>query len=249
MRNSETCCSSSTIPLKNLDITRCVPSGIPKYLHKSKNYDAWDVLFSTWVGTTYRVISSWCESSLLMKPGVITLNPVQNCPACTRNTLHYHIQRNSKVKHWQKNSCSLCSLTVVGHCCWNSKAAMKPAFELSQSVTVTLQSIQEAIKNKCCGLLTSGVILLLLILTCMLLRFKWKKLQNLPCSLDLSPWDFHVFGPLRKALKGQSFHSYVKVKTAILQWFHNQPPEFFLEGIQHLVTQWDKCLNAGGDFL
>ncbi|GFS62542.1 hypothetical protein TNIN_134411 [Trichonephila inaurata madagascariensis] len=35
-------------------------------------------------------------------------------------------------------------------------------------------------------------------------KFKWEQLDHPPYSLDMSPCDFHVLGPLKKRLKGSA---------------------------------------------
>ena len=37
-------------------------------------------------------------------------------------------------------------------------------------------------------------------------RFGWQTLQNPPYSLDLSPCDIHIFGDLKKDIRGRRFH-------------------------------------------
>ena len=81
-----------------------------------------------------------------------------------------------------------------------------------------------------------------------LARKKWEVLEHPAYSPDLSPCDYHIFGPLKKSLMGQRFHSDDDVKAAVLNWFHDQPTSFFADGIRNLPKQWDACLNAMGDF-
>ncbi|GFW88301.1 histone-lysine N-methyltransferase SETMAR [Trichonephila clavipes] len=38
-------------------------------------------------------------------------------------------------------------------------------------------------------------------------KFKWETLDHPPYSLDMLPCNFHVFGPLKKHLKGKRFNS------------------------------------------
>jgi hypothetical protein len=70
-----------------------------------------------------------------------------------------------------------------------------------------------------------------------------------PYSPDLSPCDYHVFGPLKKTLKGRWFNSDEAVREAVELWFIQQPVSFFAEGITKLVQRWNKCLNSGGQYL
>ena len=81
-----------------------------------------------------------------------------------------------------------------------------------------------------------------------LAKKNWEVLHHPAYSPDLSPCDFHLFGPLKKALKGQRFNSDADVKTAVTTWFSEQPRTFFSDGIRRLPKQWDACLNAYGDF-
>jgi histone-lysine N-methyltransferase SETMAR len=80
-------------------------------------------------------------------------------------------------------------------------------------------------------------------------RFGWGVLDNPPYSPELSPCNYHVFGPLKKTLKGRRFNSDEAVREAVEQWFIQQPVFFFAEGITKLVQRWDKCLNSGGQYL
>ena len=46
-------------------------------------------------------------------------------------------------------------------------------------------------------------------------KFKWEQLDHLPYSPDMLPCDFHVFGALKKHLKGQRFNSDDELKDAV----------------------------------
>jgi histone-lysine N-methyltransferase SETMAR len=55
--------------------------------------------------------------------------------------------------------------------------------------------------------------------------------EHLPHPLyspDLTPSDFHVFGPLKQAMGGKSFRSDEEVQQAVHDWLRSQPKEFFL---------------------
>ncbi len=77
----------------------------------------------------------------------------------------------------------------------------------------------------------------------------WELLQHPPYSPDLAPCDFHMFGPLKNALRGQVFENNEEVKTAVLLWLRKQPKEFFYNGIKNLVKRWEKCIELGGDYV
>jgi hypothetical protein len=53
----------------------------------------------------------------------------------------------------------------------------------------------------------------------MLHSMQWKLFANHLYSLDLSPCDFHVFGPLNKGLKGCRFVSGEDVKAVVVHSF------------------------------
>ncbi|GFX92657.1 histone-lysine N-methyltransferase SETMAR [Trichonephila clavipes] len=112
----------------------------------------------------------------------------------------------------------------------------------------------KSIKNKRPGLLTEGVVVLhdntrphVSRVTQMELgKFKWETLDHLPYSLDMSPCDFHVFGPLKKHLKGKRFNSDDVLKDTVKDWASSQPQEFWEQGILRLVHQWDRWAQAYG---
>jgi len=58
-------------------------------------------------------------------------------------------------------------------------------------------------------------------------------LPQLPCSPDLTPSDFHVFGPLKEAMGGKSFRSDKEVQQAMHEWLRSQPKDFFLDVSMH----------------
>ena len=48
-------------------------------------------------------------------------------------------------------------------------------------------------------------------------------------SLNLAPFDYHLFLGLKKQLKGRHFSSDVEVIAAVETWLDEQPSEFFFE--------------------
>jgi hypothetical protein len=76
---------------------------------------------------------------------------------------------------------------------------------------------------------------------------QWKVLKQHAHSPDLFPCDFHAFGPSQKALKSHMFTSDDNVQGSVVQWFRQQPKEFFANRTRQLLHQWDSCLNARGD--
>jgi hypothetical protein len=88
----------------------------------------------------------------------------------------------------------------------------------------TLQNLHS--EKECPGELTDTIILLgscacpdvAKIMQDQLIAMQWEVLKHAAYSLDLSPCNLLVFGPLKKTLKGHTFISYGDVQEAILQW-------------------------------
>lgn len=126
----------------------------------------------------------------------------------------------------------------------------------SSRYCATLNRLRVAIKNKRPGRLTNGVILLhdnarphvAGVVKTQLAKFKWETLQHPPYSPDLSPCDFHIFGKLKKHLKGTRFVSDDAVMESVTDFFNRQPKEFYETAITRLICQWDKCLNVHGHY-
>ena len=90
----------------------------------------------------------------------------------------------------------------------------------------TIQSLRRFIKNKRQELLTENVVLLhgnarshvSRITHVKKAKFKWEQLDHPLYSPDMSSYDFHVFGPLKKYLKGQRLNSDDELKDAVKDW-------------------------------
>ena len=78
----------------------------------------------------------------------------------------------------------------------------------------TLQKLRR-VKSKRPRMLSDGIILLhgnarpntANLIRDKLQRFGWETLQHPPYIPDLSPCDFHIFGDLKKDIRGRLFHS------------------------------------------
>jgi len=62
-------------------------------------------------------------------------------------------------------------------------------------------------------------------------QLKWEAMEQPPYSPDLAPSDFHLFGPLKDALRGRRFSCDDDGKAAVRQWLRVQPKTFFADGI------------------
>ncbi|GFU53393.1 mariner Mos1 transposase [Trichonephila clavipes] len=73
-------------------------------------------------------------------------------------------------------------------------------------------------------------------------------LEHPPYNPDVSPTDFHVFGHLKRAIRGHRFTTDDEVCDWVQAWIRQQPTNFFKDGIDRLVSQCDKCANSFGDY-
>jgi len=75
------------------------------------------------------------------------------------------------------------------------------------------------------------------------------ELQHPPYSPDLAPSDYHIFGPLKEALRSRRFTSDEEVKEAVHTWLREQPKSFFSARKQKLVERYNKCTVLQGDYV
>jgi histone-lysine N-methyltransferase SETMAR len=68
-------------------------------------------------------------------------------------------------------------------------------------------------------------------------------MEHLAYSPDLAPSDYHLFGPLKNALRGR-FSMDKDLREAVHKWLCDQPKTFFLEGIRNLVDRCTKCIET-----
>jgi histone-lysine N-methyltransferase SETMAR len=83
----------------------------------------------------------------------------------------------------------------------------------------------------------------------LLTSFGWEQMNHPPYSPDLAPSDFNLFLHLKKFLAGQRFNNDEDIKRAVQMWLSSQAAMFYDEGIQKLVSRYDKCLNNGGNYV
>ena len=80
-------------------------------------------------------------------------------------------------------------------------------------------------------------------------NLRFKVLPHPPYSPDLTPCDFHVFGPLKEALCGCCFDRNEEVKEEVHKWITEQPQTFFSNGITKLVDHYKKCIKLQADYV
>jgi hypothetical protein len=70
-----------------------------------------------------------------------------------------------------------------------------------------------------------------------------------PKDANLAPSDFHMFGPMKEALRGRKFSS-DEVIGALQNCLKMQPETFFSDEIKKkLVRRWNRCIEAEGDYV
>jgi len=66
-----------------------------------------------------------------------------------------------------------------------------------------------------------------------LAQMYWAALEHPPYSPDLSPCNYHMFGPLKEVLEGQCFDDDEQVKNFVRKWLQTRPPSFYNAGIKN----------------
>lgn len=79
--------------------------------------------------------------------------------------------------------------------------------------------------------------------------FGWTTLPHPPYSPDLAPSDYHLFGAMKEALRGEHYGNDEEVKSAVRNWLRKQPPEFYEAGIHALIRRWNRAIERGGDYV
>ena len=80
-------------------------------------------------------------------------------------------------------------------------------------------------------------------------KLKFEVIAHPPCSPDLAPSDYHLFGPLKEVSKGCRFTLDQEVKEAVHAWLAAQPKTFTSEGIRKFMQRWTKCVEKQGDYV
>jgi len=81
-------------------------------------------------------------------------------------------------------------------------------------------------------------------------KFGWNVLPHPPpSSPDLAPSDFHLFVPLKDALRGTRFQDDESGICAVRTWLREQKTSRYRIGMHALVSRWRKAVNVDGDHL
>jgi hypothetical protein len=69
-----------------------------------------------------------------------------------------------------------------------------------------------------------------------------------PYSQDLATSEFHMFGPMKEALRWR--FSTDEVIGAVQNWLKTQLKNFHIpDGIKELVEHWNRCVEIEGDYV
>jgi histone-lysine N-methyltransferase SETMAR len=75
-------------------------------------------------------------------------------------------------------------------------------------------------------------------------KLQWTVLPHPPYSLDLAPSDYHLFSPLKDAIRGKKFEDDEEVISEVKRSLRQRPTEWYCEGIQALTTRWRKAMDS-----
>jgi hypothetical protein len=70
-----------------------------------------------------------------------------------------------------------------------------------------------------------------------------------PYSPDLAPSDFHLFAPLKDALRGTRFEDDESVIRAVRTWLREQETSWYREGMDALVSHRRKAVDLDGGYV
>jgi len=120
-----------------------------------------------------------------------------------------------------------------------------------------VNELKPAIRSKRRGLLSKRVLLLqdnarphTAAHTMDTLRtLKSEVLNHPPYRPDLAPSGFHLCGPMKEHLRGQTFPDDDEVMEAVQSCLTATPKSLFLDGIRKLMYRWTKCVAKQGDYV
>ncbi|GBN25813.1 Mariner Mos1 transposase [Araneus ventricosus] len=123
----------------------------------------------------------------------------------------------------------------------------------------TLQKLRSAIQNERRHILSQGILLLhdnthphsASVTQNLIQQFSWEQFDfdHPQYSPDLAPSDNHLFLNLKHDFGGRSFDSDDDAKNGVQQCLSSLAASYFEEGIDKLVSRYDKCLNNGGNYV
>ena len=142
--------------------------------------------------------------------------------------------------------------------CWDSEGPILEDF-LEKGSTINsarycdllAKRLKPAIRTKRRGLLTKKVLLqhdnarphVAKATTETINKIRFEVLEHPAYSPDLALSYYHLFAPLKDALRCRKVSSDEAVQKAVHKWLCDQPKTFFSDGIYKLVDCWNKCIK------
>ena len=68
-------------------------------------------------------------------------------------------------------------------------------------------------------------------------------------STNFKDYDYRLFTKMKVWLATQRFHTNKELMDGVNNWLPNLAAPFFDEGLQKLVSRYDKCLNVDGNYV
>jgi histone-lysine N-methyltransferase SETMAR len=79
--------------------------------------------------------------------------------------------------------------------------------------------------------------------------YNWEIFDRPSYSLDLVPSDYHLFTKMKVWFGTQRFHTNEDLMDGVNNRLHNLVAPFLDEGLQKLVSRYDKCVNVDGNYV
>lgn len=125
------------------------------------------------------------------------------------------------------------------------------------SYAITLCKLRDAIKEKRRGKLTAGVLLLhdnapvhkARVAKAAMQDCGFEEINHPPYSPDLAPSDYYLFPNLKKDLRGKRFSDDEELKAAINTHFEEKSEDYFLQGLEKLISRSNKCIEVLGNYI
>ncbi|KAJ7335737.1 hypothetical protein JRQ81_013678 [Phrynocephalus forsythii] len=120
-----------------------------------------------------------------------------------------------------------------------------------------LQKLCDALKQKCCGMISKDIRLLAdnapvhtaqasIVINH---HLGYELLQHLPHSPDLAPSNFFLFPEMKKPFHGRRFDDREDGIFEVEQWFLSKMDYFYKEGLKQVKKCWKKIVTLQGDYM
>ncbi|UYV79289.1 hypothetical protein LAZ67_17001931 [Cordylochernes scorpioides] len=117
---------------------------------------------------------------------------------------------------------------------------------------ILVNKLKPGIRNKRRGKLSKGVLFLhdnarphtSCKTVSTIIKLGFEVLEHPAYSPDLAPYDYFLFGLLKKELKGKRFDSDEDVQKVVQDFFHTLLKRAYKEGIYKLPERWRRCIES-----